>query len=294
MEPKVLSNRFRGISLEEAMNSAGADPSIVRAKARTISQEELDGVRAHIELHIEQGNFLEVAGIDLGIVTSIRGAYRCKVLLKGEFDHAGATPMGADYRRDANLALAHILVAIDGSSKQVLPQGKDLVQTAGVINSNQDFNNNDPRVYQNAGPKVSGFSYFFLDVRSTNNSFLTEYSADLERLIYKVAADFRVDSEIQVIGVSEALEATDTAIQNILESASRQLQISSVRMPSGAMHDTGIIGTERQSNGNRVPVGMLFIPCKGGKSHCPEEYATFAAIAKGASVLATGMCELLR
>jgi len=292
LNPKFLSNVFRGVTLEEAMKSQGADPTVVRNKIPTISQQEIDSIRAHIELHIEQGNMLEINNVDVGIVTSIRAPRRYRVVLRGEFDHSGATPMGTEYRRDVNLALAHILVRLDLLCSTELQRNADLVQTAGVINSSRDFNESHPLVYSNAVPKVSGFGYFCLDIRSADVIFLNEYCARVEKLVLDIAEKFRVSAEIELIGSSEPLQALAPNIQNAAEAAARALNVSTLRMPSGAGHDAAVVGAQRRSSGETVPVGMLFIPCRGGKSHCPEEYASHAAIAKGASVLAGALYSL--
>ena len=49
-------------------------------------------------------------------------------------------------------------------------------------------------------------------------------------------------------------------------------------MNSGAGHDTAQI--------SRVaPAAMIFISCKDGLSHCPEEFSEVSDIAKGTAVL---------
>jgi hydantoinase/carbamoylase family amidase len=283
---KQLSYKFRGITLEDAIRSQGGDVDLLLRGERTIGQPELDSIIGHVELHIEQGNVLEIQGVDLGVVTSIRGPKRLRVTLRGDFDHSGATPMGVKYRRDVNLALAYIMVELDTLCANRLGAGDDLVQTIGVINSNRELNDQLAEVYQNGVPKVSGFGYFCLDMRSSNSATLAEYAAAAEGLIHQVAARYRVQVEIELLGQSSPLETLDAALQAALESTAQKLGYSSIRMPSGAGHDAAILGAEKRSDGSRVPVAMLFIPCRRGKSHCPEEYATFDSIAKGATTIA--------
>ncbi len=290
---KALGNRFRGRSLEEAMKSQGADPEVARAGRATISQAEIDSIVAHIEMHIEQGNVLEVEAKDIGIITSIRGPYRLKIELSGEFDHSGATPMGVKYRHDCNLALAYIMVRLDEMLKVRVGEGKDLIQTVGVINSFREMNESQREVYQNAPTKVSGFAYFTFDVRSNSRAVMDAYIAEASELIKKTAAEYRVDAEIELIGRSNPLESVDEVVQKKLESAATVLGFSSKLMPSGAGHDAAIVGGQRNSAGKQVPIGMVFIPCRRGKSHCPEEYTSYEAIAKGASVMARAISELV-
>src|SRR5690606_34802394 len=114
------------------------------------------------------------------------------VTLQGAFDHSGATPMGLPYRRDANLALGHIIVRLDELVREQLSQGKDLVQTIGVINSNRERNESRPEVYYNAVPKISGYAYFSIDARSVDEVFLKGYLEQVRGLIDGTAREFGV------------------------------------------------------------------------------------------------------
>lgn len=291
-KPNLLKNKFRGISLAEAIQSQAYDPAFIEQGRSTISQAEIDSIAAHIELHIEQGNFLEVNDCAIGVVTSIRGPRRLRVTLTGDFDHSGATPMGLNYRRDANLALGYILVALDQLANQELQTGADLVQTVGVINAQKDFNDQEARVYENAVPKVSGFAYFCLDMRSAVNAYLEEYCEKARQVIQSTAERFNVGVQIELLGSSSALEAVDSGIQAALLESAKDLNFSVSLLPSGAGHDAAVVGSQKRSDGQPIPVGMLFIPCRKGKSHCPEEYATTLALAKGAQTMALAASKL--
>jgi N-carbamoyl-L-amino-acid hydrolase len=252
----------------------------------------VDAIRAHVELHIEQGNLLEVKDINLGIVTSIRAPKKYRIVLRGEFDHSGATPMGKNYRRDVNLAMAYIQVELDKRCTQYLSDGLDLVQTVGVINSNPDFSQANPAILSNAITVISGFGYFSYEVRSCKRETLELVSSEAEKIIQNVAKDFGVSAEIKLLSPGKPLEKLDPDIQNVMEASAASLGFSAMRMPSGAGHDAAIVGEQKKSDGSAVPVGMLFIPCRGGKSHCPEEFASSEDISKGASVLASGLERL--
>jgi hydantoinase/carbamoylase family amidase len=290
--PRMFAHRYQGKSLEEAMISQGVDVGAIKAGKPGITQEEVDNIAAHIELHIEQGNYLEVGGKDIGVVTGIRGPQRTRTVLSGEFNHSGATPMGANFRRDVNLALAHILVRLDQLANDNIRQGADLVQTIGVINSEQDFNAAQQEVYQNAVTKVSGYGYFTLDIRSMDNVFRERYCAEVDRIIGETAEQFKVTTATEIIGSSSAVEKLDPQIQQASTAACEELGYSYQTMPSGAGHDCAIVAKQQHSKGRAVPVGMLFIPCRGGKSHNPGEFTTYEAIAKGATVLAQTMYRL--
>lgn len=292
LPPSELETIFEGATLAEAIAREGFDPSCIAERRSTILQPEIDSVAAHIELHIEQANFLERAGIDIGVVTSIRGPIRYRVQLEGAFDHSGGTPMGAKFRRDANLALGYIMVAIDRLSQEAIASGADLVQTVGVINSERAINDRDRRVYQNATAKISGFCYFNLDIRSAQSAFRRGYVERVLATIQETASEFGVVASFSPISDTEPLEALDEGVAAASMASAESLGISACRMPSGALHDCLYLGQRRQTTGGLVPIGMLFIPCLDGKSHCPEEFTSYEAIAKGASVLAGALQRL--
>lgn len=292
LDKKNLQRSFQNKSLEDAMKRQRVDISTILEQKPTITQAEINNIAAHIELHIEQGNFLEVSKKDIGIVTGIRGPRRIRVALTGEFDHSGATPMGVEFRRDVNLALAHILTRLDTLAHEKLREGADLVQTIGVINSDSNFNATHEEVYQNAITKVSGYCYFTLEVRSINNEFRDQYCQKIEELIKDVSQQLRVSATIEVIGSSLAIESLNSNIQEVSSRSCEELGYSHEKMPSGATHDCANVAQQKKSSGSCVPVGMLFIPCRGGKSHSPDEYASYEAIAKGSSILAQTLYQL--
>ncbi len=292
LDEAYLAFTFQGRTLAEAMKSQGADVEAVRAGMRMINQTEIDDIIAHVELHIEQGRLLEASGTDVGIVTSIRASKRYRIVLTGDFDHSGGTPMGKAHRKDVNLAMAYIQVALDTYCNTCLSAGQDIVQTVGVINSSEDFNKKNPLIFSNAIPVISGFGYFSLEIRSNRLQTLNEYSQAAEKIIDQVARSYGVGVEIQLLTSGKPLEHMEANIQEVMEKSAAALAISSMKIASGAGHDTAVVGIQKTSSGNTIPVGMLFIPCKDGKSHCPEEYASYEAIAKGASVLGTGLLAL--
>lgn len=291
-DPKALQFRTGGKNLAEAIEQCGYNVQAAREGQKLVSQAEIDSIAAHIELHIEQANALEQAGLDIGVVTSIRGPHRFRLSLEGRFDHSGGTPLGVECRRDTNLALAYIMVAIDELGKQALKEGHDLVQTVGVINSDPAFNEHEPRVYQNAIAKVSGYTYCTVDIRSSDLEFRIAHTAKVHQTIQQVAKAYRVTAHTELLAESKPLAAVDAKIQDTTAAAAKQLGYGAMRMPSGAMHDCVYVGEQKKSDGTAVPIGMIFIPCREGISHAPDEFTTFEALAKGTNVLALAMAEL--
>lgn len=292
LDPAVLSNCFQGSTLKDAMLSQGCDSSPVENRIAIMSQGEIDSIYAYIELHIEQGNLLETSGKELGIVLGIRGAARMMVTLEGAFDHSGATPMGTEYRKDVNLALGHIIVRLDELATRNIEAGMDLVQTIGVINSSSELNDVDSYVYRNAVTKVSGFGYFSHEVRSSNSDESDFFCLEAVEIILNTAKDFGVSADIKDLGKTAGLSSLSKTVQAALEASSYELGASVMKMSSGAWHDAAVVACQQRSDGSPIPTGMLFIPCKDGKSHSPEEYCSAEQIAKGATVLARAMLRL--
>jgi N-carbamoyl-L-amino-acid hydrolase len=56
-------------------------------------------------------------------------------------------------------------------------------------------------------------------------------------------------------------------------------------LPSGAGHDATQIATI-------APIGMIFVPSRGGKSHCPEEWTDLEDIALGVQALARALFKI--
>lgn len=292
LDPAVLSNCFKGTSLNDAMLSQGGDPSLIENKIATISPEEVDSIYAYIELHIEQGNLLETRGKEIGIVLGIRGAARMMVTLEGTFDHSGATPMGSAYRKDVNLALGHIIVRLDELASRHIEAGMDLVQTIGVINSSSELNDAKPNVYRNAVTKVSGFGYFSHEVRSCNIGESDLFCLEAKEIILETAKDLGVLASIEDLSKTAGIPSLNESIQAALEASSCEIGASFMKMSSGAWHDAAVVASQKRSDGSLIPTGMVFIPCREGKSHSPEEYCSHEQIAKGATVLARAMLRL--
>ncbi len=287
-----MLKEFEGRTLADAISSQGYDPGYISEQMPTLTQAQIDAIQAHLELHIEQAKSLEVDAKDIGIVTSIRGAVRFRVLVVGEAAHSGGTPMGVDYRQDANLAMAYMQVALDRHATEAIASGDDLVQTVGVINSDFNFNLHDPRVHENALTKVSPFGYFAIDIRSNRAETLARNVAAARRIIEEVGRQHRVSVEIQPITSLAPTETLDPHIQELVYQSCQEEGVSSMRMASGALHDLAVVTNQQRSDGTRIPGVLIFIPCRDGLSHNPKEFASTEAIHKGALVLARTLYKL--
>lgn len=222
-----------------------------------------------VELHIEQGPLLEREGVPIGIVEHIAGPSSYRLVLTGEGGHAGAVLMPG--RRDASLAAAEIALAVE---RAALESGSpDTVATVGVW-----------RIEPGAVNSVPFRALLELDLRDTRLETRERALAAIRRAIAEVAARRRVEAEFSEINADPPAAAHPETVA-IAEEVCRELGLRSRRMVSRAYHDSLFLA--------RVsPTTMLFIPCRNGWSHRPEEYAAPEAIEAGVRVLAGTLARL--
>jgi hydantoinase/carbamoylase family amidase len=252
-----------GMPFLEAAERAGYRPD-ERARAGEI----LDGLVGWIELHIEQGRVLQDTGARLGVVDAIAGYVHADLVVEGRADHAGATPM--DYRSDAGLTAAEAMVELE---RIVRSHSPDTVGTVGALSLGPGIIN-----------VIPGRAELTLDIRSV--------SGDHEK-VYAALGDFvraRADARDQRVDLTDRNRVASTAMDwHVVEALERAAQVSGApwrRMPSGAAHDTQMVA-------RRVPSAMLFVPCRDGISHAPEESADPADAALGVEVMLAAASELL-
>jgi allantoate deiminase len=225
-------------------------------------------VGAYLELHIEQGPVLEAAGIEIGVVTSIVGLRGYRVRLTGQANHAGTTPMAL--RRDALAGAARIALEL----REAARSREAVTANVGKLT-----------VAPGGANVVPGLADFTLDVRATTGAGLAELEQIVEETVARIAAEEGLAVDLQQTFALEPLEL-DPMLVDVVARAAATEGASSLRMPSGAGHDAMLIG-------RRAPAAMIFVPSRGGISHCPDEYSSPAHIALGVGVLASALRELL-
>lgn len=253
-------DKFRdaeGTTLVDAMRAAGFNPADAAQAARDPA-----GISAYLELHIEQGRVLEQEGLPLGIVTAIAGQERLAIRFVGQSDHAGTAPM--ELRRDAFAATARFA---DRFRDLVLAAGsKTLRGTVGIVN-----------LVPNQGNVVPGEVRLGLEIRDVDEAAVERTARATEELAAEVAEQFGCEVRCRSIH-RDAPVPMDHGLRTALEEAARELGAGSMALPSGANHDAGVMG-------RFVPSAMLFVPSRGGRSHCPEEHTDWLPIALAADVL---------
>jgi N-carbamoyl-L-amino-acid hydrolase len=248
-----------GRTLAEALESCGAVPRRITEAAWVAGD-----VRAFVELHIEQGPVLERAGVPLGVVSGIAGIERAVATFNGQADHAGTTPMGA--RHDALCAAADVVLAIERLASQGEGAG---VGTAGRI-----------EVLPGALNVIPGHAQLWAEFRSVDGAWLDSRRKALEEAVLTAGRKRGVDAVLKVLSRTEPVITSDE-VRTAMTEALAGLGLDCVSLPSGAGHDT--VQMSRLG-----PVGMLFVPSVGGRSHCPEEFTSPEHLEAGvAALLAT-------
>lgn len=218
-------------------------------------------VRAYLELHIEQGPFLEEARLPVGVVEGIVGIAWTRVTLHGSQDHAGPTPMRA--RRDALVAAAAVVQAVRDIALEV---GGGTVGTVGWLD-----------VHPNIVNAIPGRVVLTVDQRAPREADLDRSLAELAREIEAAAAAEGVRVETELL-MRAPVTRFHPEVVGAVEDAARALGVGYRRMLSGAGHDA-------QHMARIGPAGMVFVPSIGGKSHCEEERTAFDDVEHGANVL---------
>lgn len=248
-----------GELLEQAIGRVGGDTSRLDAAKR-------GDVAAFFELHIEQGIVLEKNGIDLGVVTAIAGIARVEVIFEGRADHAGTTPM--DLRRDAGLAAALTAAFVAERAGQDASGGNGhFVATTGVV-----------EIAPNAANVVPGRARLVVDIRAEDHRVTERFLAALDQRTQEIAGACRVERARSAILSDTNPAACDKSLQAMLLESADALGFSTMSMASGAGHDAAFMT-------HIAPSAMIFVPCRDGRSHAPEEWAEPDDLAAGAAVI---------
>jgi len=221
---------------------------------------------AYLELHIEQGPVLENEGLEIGAVTAIQGIRWMNVEISGHGGHAGTTPM-AD-RRDAFQA-AHRAVAQLNAS---MADPKDVLRfTVGRFN-----------VMPNSPSVIPERVQFTIDLRHPDKALLDERARCITPTVEAAAAP--CIASISPILFMDPMPFPEEMIAGI-EATANQLGHRARRLPSGAFHDALYPALV-------CPSGMIFVPCRGGLSHHPDEWAEPRHCHAGARVLTAKAAKL--
>ncbi|MFJ7975469.1 M20 family metallo-hydrolase [Peribacillus sp. NPDC096379] len=252
-----------GQSLSAAISFAGGDP-----KTLFNCKKEKDTIALYLELHIEQGPVLLRNNASLGVVTGIVGIQRYKISVDGLPNHAGTTPM--DMRNDALTAAAEMTLALEKVANEEFEQ--PVVGTVGVFNN-----------FPNASNVVPGKVEFAVEIRSISEEVIDKVANDFLENVDSIRRARNVNVQIENISRSSSIVINDE-IKQLLHNSCRKVTDSVIELPSGAGHDANQMSL-------LAPVGMIFIPCKDGRSHCPEEWAEKEDLYLGAKAMLNAVLE---
>ena len=230
-----------GISLRDALMSFGLPPNEIINAARSNRD-----IFAYIELHIEQGPILEKKNLPVGAVTAISGAQRLKISVNGQAGHAGTVPM--KLRVDALVAASECVIGVEKIAMEI----SGVVGTVGQLITSPGA----PNV-------IPGNVEFTVDLRA-------EKDCDRDLAFLRIKQKFKfiankrgVEIIFTVTHVAKSIDC-DPRLIEVIGSAISELGWSVENLPSGAGHDAAAMAS-------LVPVGMVFLRCKDGISHSPEE-----------------------
>ncbi len=258
-------NKDDGTPLREAIRRAGlAD--------RPREHVDPSRYRGYLEAHIEQGYYLDHAGLAVGIVTSIVGLWQYRIEFVGEQNHAGTTGMAR--RRDAGAALVRLAALIDAEFPKIARERS--VWTTGRI------------VLDPGAPSIiPGGATMLFQFRDDSLEQLERFEEKLRELVARVSDAGPCSGELIV--VDRAIpKVMEPAFQDALAAAAEHYVPGKyMHMPSGAMHDAQILA-------KRMPAGMMFVPSIGGISHHYTEDTREEDIVAGCRVFAEAVDRLLR
>jgi allantoate deiminase len=233
-----------GVSAASALKEFGCDVTQIAAAA--IDPATVIGF---IEPHIEQGPVLQSQDQPLGIVTAIAGQARGAATFIGTAGHAGTVPM--ELRRDALCAAAEWIAMVERLGKET----PGLVATVGFIEASP-----------NVGNVIPGETRLKIDVRHADDAERKRAVTTLETLAHELAKRRGVTFHFAETHSHRAVPM-DFSLTATLERSLSDMGLSSVRLVSGAGHDAAILA-------RHVPTAVLFIRCKDGISHHPDESVT--------------------
>ncbi len=283
-EPTRFGLGCLGSRLLSGSLDSSADTRLKDAEGRTLAQlREAAGFRGSLadvrlpdgyyagftELHIEQGPQLEAEGLAAGIVTSIAAPAAIRITVEGEGGHAGAVLMQG--RKDAFCAAAEIVLAVEAGAL-----GTHAMDTCGTVGKCQ--------VYPGAVNSIPSRVEMEVDVRDTDEARRNQVLLHIQEASAHIAENRAVKVTIEPINADAPATSSPHIVEAILQAAVEH-NVAHKKMVSRAYHDSLFMARV-------APIGMIFIPCRGGVSHRPDEYASPEAIETGVKLLAATLARL--
>ena len=252
-----------GATLDQSRRGAGFAGELADVSLRSRYYQ------AFVELHIEQGPLLEQQQIPLGIVTKIAAPASLRIVIEGSGGHAGGVLMPD--RRDALCAAAELILAIENAARA--SGAIDTVATVGICD-----------VFPGAVNSIPARVRLSVDIRDTDLQRRDLVMRTIEASSHSISAKRQVSVSSELLNADAPADCAPEIIEALSQSC-RKHGLNFLRMVSRAYHDSLFIS-------RIAPVAMLFVPCRNGYSHRPDEYASPEDIVQGTLVLADTLAAL--
>jgi N-carbamoyl-L-amino-acid hydrolase len=262
-----------GMPVEDALSSVAVDGAVLGEELERIGYAGIEPCparppHAYVELHIEQGPVLEADDITIGAVTGVQGISWTEVVITGQSNHAGTTPM--NMRRDAADAAFRVGCFVRDLADDL---GPPQVATVGRIT-----------LHPNLVNVVAARATMTVDLRNSDDAVLRDAEARLFRFLSELAEVHDVVIEHRSLARFEPVEFHDDVVA-LVERVAREHGHTVRRLPSGAGHDAQMLA-------RMCPSGMVFVPSWRGISHNPAEHTSDGDLEAGANVLLQCLLEL--
>jgi ureidoglycolate amidohydrolase len=252
-----------GASLEDVRRKAGLSGHLHEVKLPSAYY------KAFVELHIEQGPLLEQQKVPLGIVTKIAAPASLRIFIEGSGGHAGGVLMPD--RKDALCAAAELILAIEKEAKTT--GAIDTVATVGIC-----------EVFPGAVNSIPSRVHLSVDIRDTNLERRDAVMKGIHTATETISVKRAVSIRQELLNADAPADCAPSIIEALAQSCTNQ-QFPFSHVVSRAYHDSLFMA-------RIAPVAMLFIPCRHGYSHRPDEYASSEDIVRGVAVLADTLATL--
>lgn len=262
-----------GLPLESALQTIGIDNCRLGDELARIGYAGSTPVGAirpkcYLELHVEQGPTLDHYGLQIGAVEGVQGISWQRIVVEGQANHAGTTPM--NLRADAGAAAARISGFL---YEYVARTSAPTVATVGSIRLEPDLIN-----------VVASRASLTVDIRDPDEERLQEAEAALAAALDRLSEEHHVKITTERLARFEPV-IFDLRLVSMIETIARERGHTVKRMASGAGHDAQIIA-------RICPAAMIFVPSVGGISHNPKELTQDADLVNGANVLLDAVTSL--
>lgn len=256
-EKDLQTKDENGITRTEALKNVQLDPNLLATVKRTSEQ-----VKVFLEMHIEQGPYLQSVNKPVGIVTGIAGPSWFSIKIQGLSGHAGTVPMSL--RNDPMGGATEIIQAIEVIA--IKDPSAVTVATVGKIEA-----------FPNGTNVIPEYVEFTLDLRDIDLQRRDNALHDVKNAVNQICEKRGLTYDITEHLIQDPIQCADHIIQAMTK-AGETIGVEAPLMISGAGHDAMIMS-------EITDIGLLFVRCKDGISHNPNEWAEIEDIEIGTSLL---------